>query len=267
MGGQGKTIDHIVQTYDEWKRAKDEAEQVRRARQVELSTQIQNILGDVAYQELKSFSTDILQKAQSPLPITEPILDDYVRNSLSLFKSSIRNETSVPGNDLDIIHTRTMYFEAIEAFSTLTSLMPHENLRERILSRLQLEMDKLSPRSPLKPMTENRPLPQLNEEEITEKFVKGSGAGGQKINKTSNKVILVHEPTQIRVECQETRSLQQNRKIARKKLQRKLDEYYNGSMSITAQKIATAASKKAKVLARNRDRQRKREEMKNQELE
>ena len=27
-------------------------------------------------------------------------------------------------------------------------------------------------------------------------------AGGQKINKTSNKVILLHIPTQLRVECQ-----------------------------------------------------------------
>ena len=77
-------------------------------------------------------------------------------------------------------------------------------------------------------------------------------------------MILVHEPTQLRVECQETRSLQQNRKIARKKLQLKLDEYYNGSMSKTSQKIASAASKKAKVLARNRERQREREEMKNE---
>jgi len=265
MGGQGETIDGVVKTYDEWKRAHDEAEQLRRARQAELSTVMSNILGDVAYQELKTLSNDILQKAQSPIPLPEHVVGDYIRNSQSLFRTSIRNETTTD-EDLDTLnHSKAKYLEALDAFSTLVSFMPNESLRERILMRLQLEMEKVSSNRPIKGSIQNRPLPELNEEELSEKFVKGSGAGGQKINKTSNKVILVHEPTQIRVECQETRSLQQNRKIARKKLQLKLDEYYHGSLSRTSQKIASAASKKAKAMARSRERQREREETKNPE--
>ena len=53
-------------------------------------------------------------------------------------------------------------------------------------------------------MTASKPgaLPELKEEDLEEKFVKGSGAGGQKVNKTSNRVILCHLPTQVKkLEC------------------------------------------------------------------
>ena len=72
----------------------------------------------------------------------------------------------------------------------------------------------------------------------------------QKVNKTSNRVVLLHKPTQLRIECQDTRSLQQNRKIARKRLQVKLDEYYNGQQSRTQIAAQKAADKKAKAKAK-----------------
>eukprot|EP00543_Licmophora_paradoxa_P004821 CAMPEP_0202456776 /NCGR_PEP_ID=MMETSP1360-20130828/13955_1 /ASSEMBLY_ACC=CAM_ASM_000848 /TAXON_ID=515479 /ORGANISM="Licmophora paradoxa, Strain CCMP2313" /LENGTH=126 /DNA_ID=CAMNT_0049076679 /DNA_START=76 /DNA_END=456 /DNA_ORIENTATION=+ len=103
-------------------------------------------------------------------------------------------------------------------------------------------------------------LVELNESDLTETFVRGSGAGGQKINKTSNKVVLIHEPTQLRVECQDTRSLQQNRKIARKRMRLKLDEFLNGSESKIRVKAKKASTKKAKAKARNKARQRKKKE-------
>jgi protein subunit release factor B len=38
-------------------------------------------------------------------------------------------------------------------------------------------------------------LPELKEEELDEQFVRGSGPGGQAVNKTNNCVLLVHKPT------------------------------------------------------------------------
>lgn len=40
---------------------------------------------------------------------------------------------------------------------------------------------------------------EVREEDLEEQFVKGGGNGGQKINKTSNCVVLKHLPTGITV--------------------------------------------------------------------
>lgn len=40
-------------------------------------------------------------------------------------------------------------------------------------------------------------LPALNEDELEEQFVRGSGPGGQATNKTSNCVVLRHVPSGI----------------------------------------------------------------------
>jgi len=51
---------------------------------------------------------------------------------------------------------------------------------------------------------------------------RGSGPGGQKRNKTSNAVRLVHEPTGLIVTATETRSLQENKSRAIKRMRLKL---------------------------------------------
>lgn len=56
------------------------------------------------------------------------------------------------------------------------------------------------------------------EEDLEERFVLGSGSGGQKINKTSSCVYLKHRPSGREVTCQETRSREKNREIARVRL-------------------------------------------------
>jgi len=83
------------------------------------------------------------------------------------------------------------------------------------------------------------------------------------VNKTSNKVLLLHLPTNLRVECQETRSLNQNRKIARKRLQLKLDELMNGEQSRTSLKTARAVKNKTRRKSRNKARKKNSESTEN----
>ncbi|XP_023018623.1 mitochondrial translation release factor in rescue [Leptinotarsa decemlineata] len=78
-------------------------------------------------------------------------------------------------------------------------------------------------------------FPVLNENDLEEMHVRGTGPGGQKVNKTSNCVVLKHIPTGILVKCHESRSLPKNQEIARSHLLTKIDNFLNGENSVEAQ--------------------------------
>ncbi|XP_034727725.1 probable peptide chain release factor C12orf65 homolog, mitochondrial [Etheostoma cragini] len=74
-------------------------------------------------------------------------------------------------------------------------------------------------------------FPVLNEDELEEQFVRGSGPGGQATNKTSNCVVLKHIPSGTVVKCHQTRSVDINRKRAREIMREKLNVVYKGELS------------------------------------
>ena len=78
----------------------------------------------------------------------------------------------------------------------------------------------------------------VREQEIEEQFVRSSGAGGQKVNKTSSCVALCHRPTGIRVKCQQERSQALNRFLARRILLDKIEAMLRGTESAAQREIA-----------------------------
>lgn len=59
--------------------------------------------------------------------------------------------------------------------------------------------------------------------DVDERFIRGTGHGGQKINKTSSTVWLRHRPTGVEVRCQAGRSQSANREQAWEELCGKLE--------------------------------------------
>lgn len=77
----------------------------------------------------------------------------------------------------------------------------------------------------------------ITEDSLLEKFVRGSGAGGQKINKTSNCVFLKHLPTGVAIKCQIDRPREMNRFLARRELCEQLEMIRDGKALAKTQAI------------------------------
>jgi protein subunit release factor B len=86
----------------------------------------------------------------------------------------------------------------------------------------------------------------VSERDIEEQFVRSSGAGGQKVNKTSTCVVLHHRPTGVRVKCQKERSQALNRFLARRLLLDKIEAKLKGAESAEQQEIARIRRQKRK---------------------
>lgn len=90
--------------------------------------------------------------------------------------------------------------------------------------------------------------------DLLEKFVRGSGAGGQKINKTSNCVFLKHLPSGIAIKCQMERSREMNRFLARRELCDQMDAIANGKASAKSQAIEKLRRQKRQRSRRSKQR-------------
>ncbi|MEY5019576.1 MAG: hypothetical protein RLZ22_664 [Verrucomicrobiota bacterium] len=94
----------------------------------------------------------------------------------------------------------------------------------------------------------------IREKDLLEKFVRGSGSGGQKINKTSNCVFLKHLPSGVCIKCQIDRSREMNRFHARRELCEQLDAIRQGKAIAKTQAIEKLRRQKRPRSQRSKQR-------------
>ena len=94
----------------------------------------------------------------------------------------------------------------------------------------------------------------IYEEDLEESFILGGGPGGQKTNKTSSVVRLLHPPSGLQVRCGENRPPEINRWLPRRMLAERLLEREQGRKSAEQQ----AREKKRRQKRRRSRRQKQR---------
>jgi peptide chain release factor len=94
----------------------------------------------------------------------------------------------------------------------------------------------------------------VRESDIEETFVRSGGAGGQKVNKSSSCVMLLHRPSGLRVKCQTMRHQAMNRFLARRMLLDKIERVQKGFIEAERAQIEKIRRQKRKRSRRAKER-------------
>lgn len=89
---------------------------------------------------------------------------------------------------------------------------------------------------------------------VDEQFTRGSGKGGQKINKTSNAVLLRYAPLGLVVRCQRERKRSVNRFLALRELVDEIELRISPETSERLREIEKIRKRKARTRARASDK-------------
>jgi protein subunit release factor B len=92
------------------------------------------------------------------------------------------------------------------------------------------------------------------ESDFEESFIRSSGPGGQKVNKSSSCVYLVHFPTGLAVKCQRERSQSLNRFLARRLLLDKIELRQKGFIADAKEKLEKIRRQKRKRSKRAKEK-------------
>jgi protein subunit release factor B len=89
----------------------------------------------------------------------------------------------------------------------------------------------------------------IHEKDIEEKFIRSSGSGGQKVNKTSTCVYLKHIPTGVEVKWMRERNQSLNRFLARRELVLRVQKL---SGRLTPEEVKSEKAKRQKLKRKKR---------------
>ena len=92
----------------------------------------------------------------------------------------------------------------------------------------------------------------IEESDLKESFILGSGRGGQKVNASSSSVQLCYLPTTTIVKCQRSRHREYNRYLARKELCNRIELEQLGKESTVAKKVAKVQRQKQRRKRRSK---------------
>ncbi|KTD45258.1 peptide chain release factor [Legionella quinlivanii] len=94
----------------------------------------------------------------------------------------------------------------------------------------------------------------ISDSDLQEKFIIGSGKGGQKLHKTASTVYLKHLPSGIEVKCQDARSREDNRYFARMRICEKLNALVSDEKSRQQQHIEKLKRQKRRRSRRSKQK-------------
>ncbi len=94
----------------------------------------------------------------------------------------------------------------------------------------------------------------IHEADLEERFIRSSGPGGQKVNKSSSAVWLTHRALGIQVKCQISRSQADNRFFARRILAERLEAKIHGEKSEERKRIEKIRRQKRKRSKRAKEK-------------
>ncbi len=101
----------------------------------------------------------------------------------------------------------------------------------------------------------------IKKDDIEEKFIKSSGRGGQKINKTSSAVFLKHKITDLSVKCGKARSQHLNRFLALRNLVDMIETRMTGKNDRKLEKIDKIKKQKQRRKAKAKKKSKSKEKV------
>ncbi len=94
----------------------------------------------------------------------------------------------------------------------------------------------------------------ITEAELIEKFILGSGKGGQKLQKTASTVYLKHLPSGIEIKCQYSRRRDDNRYFARERLCEKVHSLISDEKTKIQQEVEKLKRQKKRRTRRSKQK-------------